>query len=162
MPITKAKKQEILSKLKGIVDNNKTFTFVSFKGLPANDQVVLRKDLFKANVGYTVVKKTLLKKVLGEKGITGDMPVMDGEIAFAYSVDQLAAPREAFNFSKTHKAEFSIVGGIFDGAYKSKTDMLSIATIPGREVLLSQIAYLLKSPLQRLAIAVNEVSKTKN
>ena len=34
------------------------------------------------------------------------------------------------------------VGGIFDGAYKSKEEMMEIATIPSREVLLSKIAYL--------------------
>ena len=39
--------------------------------------------------------------------------------------------------------------------------MTEIATIPSREVLLSKIAFLLKSPMQRLAIAVNEVGKIK-
>ncbi len=39
--------------------------------------------------------------------------------------------------------------------------MEQIATIPPREVLLSQIAYLLKSPLQGLAIAVNAVAAKK-
>ena len=39
--------------------------------------------------------------------------------------------------------------------------MLSIATIPPREVLLSQLAYLLKSPMQRIAVAINAVAEKK-
>ena len=40
-------------------------------------------------------------------------------------------------------------------------EMIEIASIPSREVLLSKIAYLLKSPMQRLAIGVSEVAKTR-
>ena len=60
------------------------------------------------------------------------------------------------------KDMITLVGGVFEGDYKDQATMVSLATIPPREVLLSQIAYLLKSPMQRLAIAVNEVSKQKN
>lgn len=56
----------------------------------------------------------------------------------------------------------SILGGIFEGKFVSGEKMMEIATIPSREVLLSKIAFLLKSPMQRLAIAVNEVAKTKS
>jgi ribosomal protein L10 len=38
---------------------------------------------------------------------------------------------------------------------------MEIATIPSREVLLSKLAYLLKSPTQRLAIGLSEVAKKK-
>lgn len=103
----------------------------------------------------------MIKKVLGDKSFTGTLPDLGQETAFAYGEDLLAPAREVFNFTKEHKGLFHIMGGIFDGAYKTKEEMMSIATIPSRDVLLSQIAYLLKSPMQRLAIAVNEVSKKK-
>lgn len=98
--------------------------------------------------------------MLDEKGLAGTAPVLEGEIGVAYSTDPLAAAREVFNFAKG-KARPVIAGGVYDGKYADKAEILAIATIPSREVLLSQIAYLLKSPLQRLAIAVNEVSKAK-
>ena len=44
---------------------------------------------------------------------------------------------------------------------KDAKAMMAIATIPPREVLLSQLAYLLKSPMQRLAIGINEVAKQR-
>lgn len=161
MPITKAKKGEILKDLNKIVDGSKSIVFVSLKGITANDTVVMRKKLTSEKVGLKVAKKTLIKKVLADKSITGTQPEFGQETAFAYGEDLLAPAREIFNFTKEHKGLLNIVGGVFDGVYKSKEEMMSIATIPPREVLLAQIAYLLKSPMQRLAIAVSEVSKKK-
>ena len=166
MPITKAKKGEILKGLNDIIDSSKSLVFVSFKGITANDTVVMRKKLTSEKVGLKVAKKSLIWKALEGKTIKGEMPELGQETAFAYAMetnsDLLAPAREINNFTKEHKGLLNIVGGIFDGVYKSKAEMMAIATIPSREVLISQIAYLLKSPIQRLAIAVSEVSKTKN
>jgi large subunit ribosomal protein L10 len=161
MPITKSKKAEILKKLNEIVDSSKSLVFLSLKGITANDTVLMRKKLTSEKVGLKVAKKTLIKKVLGEKTFSGTQPEFGQETAFAYGADLLAPAREIFSFTKEHKGLLNIVGGIFDGVYKSKEEMMSIATIPSREVLLSQIAYLLKSPIQGLAIAVSEVAKKK-
>jgi large subunit ribosomal protein L10 len=162
MAITKAKKHDILKGLTEILATAKNLTFVSFKGIDAKETVVMRKKLRTENVGLKVAKKTLIKKALTDKNYTGTMPEFGQETAFAYSEDLLAAARETFAFTKEHKGLLNSVGGVFDGAFKTKEEMLEIATIPSREVLLSKIAFLLKSPMQRIAIAVNEVAKTKN
>jgi large subunit ribosomal protein L10 len=135
--------------------------YVTFKGLPVGQTSSLRKDLFANNLGYTVVKKTLWKRATDAVGVKGDAPSVASELAVVYGDDLLSPARMAYEFSKTHKDTFSIVGGIFDGEFKSQSEMLSIATIPSREVLLSQLAFLLKSPMQRIAIAVSEVAKKK-
>jgi large subunit ribosomal protein L10 len=88
--------------------------------------------------------------------------VVGEELAVIYGTDLLAPARKSYEFAKAHKDTFGILGGIFDGEFKSQSEMLSIATIPSREVLLSQLAYLLKSPMQKLAIGLSEVAKSKN
>ncbi len=62
MAITKAKKQDILKGLTDILATAKSVVFVSFKGIDANDTVVMRKKLRSENVGLKVSKKTLIKK----------------------------------------------------------------------------------------------------
>ncbi len=161
MALTKKKKVEIVDELTGALKGDQSIVFVNFHGLTVADGNGLRRSLDKASVGYRVAKKTLLKRVLDQKGITGEMPVLDGEIAIAYGTDVLAPAREVYNFGRG-KDTLKIVGGIFEGAYVDSVKMLSIATIPPREVLLSQLAFLLKSPLQRFAIALGEVAKTKS
>lgn len=166
MAISKQKKDSLLSGLREIGKNAKSIVFVSFDKLPVKETTELRRGLTENGVSYKVAKKTLLKKTLSELGIQGDMPEMNGEIAIAYSVldgeDALIAPsRSVYDFAKKWKDQLTIVGGVFDGTYKSQSEMLQIATIPTRDVLLSKIAFLLKSPMQRIAIAVGEVAKKK-
>jgi large subunit ribosomal protein L10 len=91
----------------------------------------------------------------------GVLPELPGEVAIAYSEDEIGPAREIYNFGKTHKGLLNILGGIFEGKFVNGAHMMEIATIPSREVLLSKIAFLLKSPMQGLAIAVSEVAKKK-
>ncbi len=161
MAITKDKKLSIVASFSDMLSDAKSVAFVKFSSLTVKDANALRRALRAEGITYKVGKKTLLKRVLSDLGITGDLPVLEGEIAVAASTDALAPARVVYEFQKTHKDMITLVGGIFEGAYKDKESMTKIATIPSREVLLSQIAYLLKSPMQRLAIAVSEVAKTK-
>lgn len=161
MAITKQKKVSIIEDTTNKLKDAQSIVFVGFKKLSVKDTIELRRSLRAEGVGYGVVKKTLLKRVIESKGFTGTFPELDGEISIAYGTDALAPARLIHEFAKTHKEQVEIVGGVFEGAFMDKVQMIGVATIPSREVLLSQIAYLLKSPLQRLAIAVNEVSKKK-
>lgn len=160
MALTKTKKVEILKSLETDLKDANTIVFVNFKNLTVKEADAFRKSLRESGVSYKVSKKTLLKRVLDTKGISGTMPDLSGEVAIAYGTDALAPAREVFAFSKGKKTP-SIVGGVFEGSYADSAQMLAIATIPPREVLLAQIAYLLKSPIQRLAIAVGAVAEKK-
>ncbi len=162
MAISKEKKQSIVSSFTDILAEATSVVFVQFDKLTVKSANELRRKLRASGVGYKVGKKTLLKRVLASKGYNGTLPELDGEIGIAYSTDLLAPAREVYDFQKANKNIVSIVGGVFEGEFKDKESMLSIATIPSREVLLSQIAFLLKSPMQRLAIAVNEVAKKQD
>mgnify|MGYP001607901799 CR=1 FL=1 len=143
-----------------IIKESKSLVFVNFHGLKVNDETLLRRNLRKEAVGYKVSRKTLLARALKGKA-EGEVPELAGEVAIAYSKDEIASPREIYNFQKTHKGILNIIGGIFEGKFMGAEKMIEIATIPTKEVLLSKLAFLFKSPMQRLAIAMNEVAKKK-
>lgn len=161
MAISKQKKGEILTKLTDIAKANASVLFVNFHKLTVSDATALRRALRAAGVGYFVAKKTLIKKAFGGAKAAGEMPELGGEVAVAYSNDIIAPAREVYSFQKKSENKVSILGGIFEGAFKNKEEMMSIALIPSRETLYSQIAYLLQSPIQRLAIGLSEVAKAK-
>lgn len=161
MALTRAKKAELIASYTEALKGAKSAVYVTFKGLSVFDTSILRRKLFSENTHYTVVKKSLWKKALEASGIKGEAPVISEELAVVYGGDLLTPARISYEFSKEHKETFGILGGIFDGEFKSQAEMLSIATIPPRDVLLSQLAYLLKSPMQRLAIGLKEVASKK-
>jgi len=161
MAISKQKKSEILTTLEGNLKTAKTIVFVNFHGLKVSEITEVRRKLRESEVSYSVVKKSIAKKVLEKAGYKGDIPELSGELAIAWGADQIVPAREVNDFEKKFDKRISILGGVFEESFIDRDGMKAIASIPSREVLLSQIAYLLKSPIQRLAIAVSEVAKTK-
>lgn len=158
--LKKSRKEEMIKEFESEIKNAKSLVFVNFHGLKAGEETSLRRDFRNQGVNYKVFRKTLLKRALDKKA-EGSLPELTGEVAVAYGEDLIAPAREVYNFQKTHKGFLDILGGVFEGKFVDSAVMNEIATIPPREVLLSKIAYLLNSPMQRLAIAVNEVSKKK-
>ncbi|MBI3888610.1 50S ribosomal protein L10 [Candidatus Nomurabacteria bacterium] len=158
--LQKSKKEEMIKNFEKAIKGSESLVFVNFHGLKVSEETKLRRELRDKEVGYKVGRKTLLARALKGKA-EGEVPELAGEVAIAYSKDPISSPREVYNFQKTHKGMLNILGGIFAGKFQTGAYMMELATIPTREVLLSKIAFLLKSPMQRLAIAVNEVAKGK-
>ena len=121
MAITKAKKVEILAKLAVVKDTADSIVFVHYKGLSVADTTTMRKDLRDKGVGMFVAKKTLMKRAF-DGAYTGELPQLDGEIAVAYSADPMAPAQNMKEFAAKYKDKISIVGGVFQGVYKSQHD----------------------------------------
>lgn len=160
--ITKQKKKEIVEKTGDLLKKGKSFVFVNFKSLKVADTTLMRKSLRGSGVGYYVSKKSLLKRALGVLGTSGTLPDMPGEVALAYGDDLLAPAREIFSFEKKFKDGVKIIGGIFEGAYFNREEMLSIATIPSQEVLYGKFVNIINSPIQRLVISLDQIAQKKS
>jgi large subunit ribosomal protein L10 len=160
MPITKAKKQEMLSKL-ATVAKNPSVVFVNFHGLPMPETVELRSTLRNNGVGFLVAKKTLVRKAFSEAGIAGELPATEGELALAYSQDALAAAREIYAFEKKFAGKLAIQGGTFESTFQNKVQMLEIAQIPDRQTLLGMFVNVINSPIQGLAVALDAVAQKR-
>ncbi len=166
MAITKQKKQTIVTATTASLKDALSAVFVSFKGLTVAEVNELRASLKAEGVQYNVVKKTLLKRSLDAVGVTGDMPDMPGEVAVAFMArdkgDDVTAPARGLqSFIKKFKGKLAFLGGVIEGAYLSQSATVSVATIPPVPVLRGMFANIINSPIQRFAIAMAEVAKTK-
>jgi len=159
MAITKQKKEEIIEKMRGIVKDSSTLVFASFKGLSVAQATEMRRALRAQEVGYTVAKKTLIKRAISELKLDGEMPEMAGEIALAYGVDELAPAREVGEFVKKFPAQLSFAGGVFGGRLIDAAGIQAIAAIPPLQTLRAQFVQLINSPRQRFAIVLSEQAK---
>jgi large subunit ribosomal protein L10 len=162
MAINKAKKIDILNRLQNEVVKAKTIVLVNFHGLPVAESTKLRQALRAQMVKFFVAKKTLINKAFTDAGFTGEVPALDGEVAVAYGDDQLVVPKGVYEYEKKTNGLVKILGGVLDGAYANQQTMLTLAQIPPREVLLGQFLNLINSPLQGLAMALNEIAKKKD
>jgi large subunit ribosomal protein L10 len=163
MAITKQKKEEIVTKVRGVLEDAVSVVFVHFKGLSVGDTSAMRKTLKDEGVGYYVAKKTLIERALGERGYQGSMPDMPGEIALAWSSeDPTSAARGVFDHGKKHKGAVAIMGGVFEGSFLDASAMTGIATIPPVPVLRGMFVNVINSPIQGMAIVLNAIAEKKS
>jgi len=148
--------------LEKVVTKSKSTVFISFSKLLVKDASAIRRSLRGENVGYVVAKKSLFGKVLDGVEVKGNRPKMEGELALVYGEDLIAPARSIYDFQKKLDGKVSIVGGIFNGEYKSKEEMLSIASIPSLDVLRGMFVNVINSPIQRFAVALGQIAEKKN
>lgn len=161
MAKTRDQKKEMVSILENISKESKSVVFVNFTKFLVKDETALRNKLRQSGVSYKVVKKTLLKKGFDKSSITGEMPELEGMVAVAYGDDLIAPAREVYDFQKTRKDNVAIVGGVFEGKYMNKEEMMSIATIPSTQVLYGQFVNLINTPIQQFVTALSKIAEKK-
>jgi large subunit ribosomal protein L10 len=159
MAISKAKKTEIIEKLEVGLKNAETVSFVNFHGLTVKDVTILRKELREAGVSYYVAKKTLVKRALDAHGVTGTQPELPGELAIAWSMDAVASAKGVHEFAKTHKDKIALVGGVYQGKYLSKDEIVTLAAIPSMLGLRSQFVGMLNNSIANVVRAIDAKAK---
>jgi large subunit ribosomal protein L10 len=111
-------------------------------------------------LGYTVAKKTLIRRALDNLGHDHQNVPMDGEVAVAYnttSIDPTLPANRIFAYGKELGADkVTILGGIFEGKFVDASAMTDIATIPSMLVLRGKLLNLISSPLQRLTMVIDQ------
>lgn len=163
MAKTKQQKQEILARLSDALRKDNSSALVHFKGVSVAEESAMRRSLREQGLAYFVAKKTLIKRVLA--GIGFNAPELDGEVAVIYNTtgeDSTAPARIAHEYAtKFGEARFTLLAGIFESKMQDKAGITEIATIPSMDVLRGMFANVLNSPMQRFAVALSEVAKTK-
>lgn len=160
MAITKQRKEEILAKLEDIKTSSDSIVFVNFNSIQVGDVTDMRGKLRDAGVGYFVAKKTLIKRAF-DNAFEGEMPLLEGEIALAYSTDAIAPAQNIKSFVAEFKEQLAIAGGVFQGVYKNKEEMTEIASIPALPVLRGMFVNVINSPIQGLVLGLNAIAEKK-
>ncbi len=161
MAISRTKKEEIVAKLEGVKNEAATIVFVRFNGLTVAESNAMRRELQAAGVEYFVAKKTLLKRVFAD-AFTGTYPELEGEIAVAYSTDQIAPAQNLKTFAKKYKDRITLVAGVFEGAFQDQAMMEEIASIPSMHELRGMFVNVINAPIQGFATVLDRIAEQRN
>ena len=97
-----------------------------------------------------IIKGSAKLALEGDTGDLGEQAIMVGPLIYGFSEDAVAAAKVIADFAKTND-KLVIKGGAYGGKALDVNGVKALASVPSREVLLSQIAGLLLSPVQRTA-----------
>lgn len=155
MPKTREQKELALKDLEYAFDHAKAVAMSSFSGISIKEDQELRKSLRDKEVGYQVIKKTLLRRALESKGWSDvDISSAKGNIAIAISSsDEVAPAKELHIFAKKYE-DYELLAGII--VEDERIDILdeagvnALALAPGREELIAKVVGSIGSPLSGL------------
>lgn len=140
----------------------KSFVVVDYLGLTVAEATELRNQLRAENVSFSVIKNTIMRRALDTLGMEYEPELFKGPTAVAFGNDDAVAPARILkNFSKKAE-ELELKGGAIEGQVMSKEQITKIASLPGREGLLSMLLSVLQAPVRNVAYAIKAVQDAKS
>lgn len=153
----KQKKIELVGQLEEKVKRARALVLADYRGLTHKQLEALKKALKALEAELVVTKNTLLKRALDlstlnslPAGRQGQLSTLEGPTAtlFAYG-DVLAPLKELAKTIKTLKLPIIKIG-FLEGKSLTGEEVLRLATLPPREVLIAQVVGAMKTPINGL------------
>jgi large subunit ribosomal protein L10 len=160
LSLNRSEKEAVISEVTGLAAQAQTLVLAEYRGITVADMTRLRSDARSKGVSLSVLKNTLARRAVAGSAFEIVSDQMTGPLIYGFSTDAIAAAKVVSDFSKTNE-KLVIRGGATGGKALDVNGVKQLASIPPREVLLAQIAGLLKSPITRTAVVLNALASKK-
>jgi large subunit ribosomal protein L10 len=153
--MARADKEIAVAELADRFRNSTGAVLTEYRGLTVSQLGELRKSLG-ANAQFSVVKNTLTKIAATQAGLTTEFAdLLDGPSAIAFvRGDAVEAARGLRDFSRTYPL-LVIKGGVLEGKPLKSADIVRLADLEPRDVLLARLAGAMKASLAGAAATFN-------
>ena len=150
-------KKEEVTKLAEEMKNAKLILLTDYRGINVTDVTELRTSLRNTNATYRVIKNNIIRRALQEAGIEGLEDKLVGPTAVIMSNEDYLEPSKAiYTFSKDNDY-YKIKGGVIEEKVMEAEEIITLAKLPSREVLLSMLAGALLGNISKVAVALDQV-----
>ena len=160
MSLNRNEKAAVVADVAAQVARSQTLALAEYRGLTVEHLTKLRKDARDKGVYLHVLKNTLARRAVVGTPFEVAAQAMTGPLIYGFSEDAVAAAKVIADFAKTND-KLVVKGGAYAGKALDAAGIKALAAIPSREVLIAQVAGLLKSPIQRLAGVIAAVAESK-
>jgi large subunit ribosomal protein L10 len=137
--------------------NSSPFLIVTeYTGMNVLQFSELRSRLAGAGAQCRVVKNTFLRRAAAEVGYPDLADSLSGQTAIVTGESDVCAAAKVLKGFSTEFQKPSVKIGVLDRLIISKEQIKALADLPPKAVLQSQLLGVLKSPLQKLVLLLNE------
>ncbi len=156
------RKEQIVAELIDKFDGSEALVFADYQGLTNKQLENLKKELKKLDATLIVAKNTLLKLALEKSPPKADQPlaekldeILKNPTATVFIRGDMMEPLKKLQKAIKDFGLPKIKFGILEGTVLDEAGVLKIASLPTRDILLSQLVGELNSPIRGLATALN-------
>jgi large subunit ribosomal protein L10 len=153
--MTNAEKVTAVAELTGRFKDSSGAVLTEYRGLTVAQLAELRRSLGE-HVTFSVVKNTLTKIAVTEAGLENELAsLLSGPSAIAFvDGDVVEAAKSLRDFAKANPL-LVIKGGVVDGKAMTPPEIIKLADLEPREVLLAKLAGAMKASLAGAAATFN-------
>ncbi len=149
--MSREKKSQTIEQLKEDFAKYEAGILTSYRGIPTSEMNVLRRRLREAKAEYKVVKNTLARLAAQRAGRGNLASAFDGQIAIAFSSEDVTEfAKVLLDYIRTSKSSLGLERGFVGNRLLSAEEVMTLSTLPSREILLSQVVGGLQTPLYAL------------
>jgi large subunit ribosomal protein L10 len=152
---TKAQKEQLIALVIKKIAASKALVFTDFKGLTVKEVTTLKRELRTSGSSLMVLKKTLLNRALETAGVEVNGRELDGQVAVAFSSDEVSAAKAIAEFSKAFKDKKIIVGGSLGGKALSVEEVKALAKLPSQDEMRAKLLGTLQAPITSFVRVLN-------
>jgi large subunit ribosomal protein L10 len=150
LSLNRNEKEAVIADVSTQVARSQTLALAEYRGLTVEHLNKLRREARDKGVYLHVLKNTLARRAVVGTPFEVAAESMSGPLIYSFSEDAVAAAKVLADFAKGND-KLVVKGGAYAGKVLDANAVKALAAIPSREVLIAQVAGLLKSPIQRLA-----------
>ena len=150
MSLNRNEKEAVIAEVSAQAGKAQTLALAEYRGLTVAQMDQLRRNARSQGVYLHVLKNTLARRAVKGTPFEVASDSMVGPLIYGFSEDAVAAAKVIADFAKGND-KLVVKAGAYAGKALDAEGVKALASIPSREVLLSQIAGLLMSPVQRMA-----------
>ncbi len=160
MSLNRSEKEAVIKDVADLAAKAQTLVMAEYRGITVADMTELRSKARSHGVTLSVLKNTLVRRAVAGSNFEIVADQMTGPLIYGFSEDAVAAAKVVADFAKTND-KLVIRGGVYDGKALDVNGVMQLASIPSKEVLLSQLCGLLMSPIARTAVVLGALAKKK-
>ena len=150
--MSKEKKAQIIDSLQEEFARCSIGILTDYRGLATPELTALRRKIQESGGEYRVVKNTLARFAASRTGKDGLIDYIEGPIAIAFGYSDITEPARALvDYIRDSRININIRGGFFGDRILTQEDVITLSTLPSREVLIGRVLGQMKSPISALA-----------
>jgi large subunit ribosomal protein L10 len=147
MAKTRLQKTELLNKYKDILKNKTGYFLVNSDKTDATTVSKLKIELKNVGANYSVLKNTLFKVALQDSEQPLEIQEIEGPTAIIYFDEDPTAPAKLIKEIQKETELLDAKSGVFEGQFLTEQEVMQLADIPTKDVLLGQLIGTLNAPL---------------
>ncbi len=147
----RAEKIAVVEEVRERLHESSGSVLTEYRGLTVKEMADLRSRLSEAGGDYKVFKNTLVRRAVTGSEHQALESLLTGPTAIAFVRDDITTVAKALRDFSRANPNLVMKGGLLDGKLLDNRDLVALADLPSRDVLLAQLAGAIAAPLRQLA-----------